>query len=38
MRIMPSGILYQLHSVQHFLSRLVEDLADKRSLLVLLPD
>ncbi len=38
MRTVPSSILYQFHSVQNFLSRLIEDLTDKRSLLVLLPD
>ena len=38
MRTVPSSILYQFHSVQNFLSSLIEDLTDKRSLLVLLPD
>ncbi len=38
MRTAPSSILYQFHSVQNFLSGLIEDLTDKRSLLVLLPD
>ena len=38
MRTVPSSIFYQFHSVQNFLSRLIEDLTDKRSLLVLLPD
>lgn len=38
MRIVSADTLYQLQSVQHFLGRLVDDLADRRSILVLLPN
>lgn len=38
MKIVSVDTLYQLQSVQHFLGRLVDDLADKRSIIVLLPN